>query len=214
MIRKRVSSLIASVLTAGSALVATGSMATAAPAGSESAATLAAEKAVLQKVVTSSNPQSAAQSLSSHDRALLDLATQHQTGVTTVTGSSAPAAAVQTQVNGMAVTAAAAGGCWWVHTDTEWYDLGINDGETWMTLNWCGNGSTITSYSVSNYGGRGKGGQSYDGVVATPSLNVGWEVRQAVEFNFDYFGSHAYPCNQIRGGASGLYSTRTTCNLN
>ena len=74
--------------------------------------------------------------------------------------------------------------------------------------------SRITSWSVPLYGGRGASGNSYDGVAGRGALNVGWEVRQYVEFTFNYAWVHAYPCEQIRGGATGLYSVRTnSCNL-
>ncbi len=83
-----------------------------------------------------------------------------------------------------------------------------------MQLNWCGDGSSVTSYWVSNIGGNGSGGFSYNGYSGPYMLDVGWEVRAAVQYNFSIGPVPANPCMQIRGGASGLYSVPyDTCNL-
>ena len=80
-------------------------------------------------------------------------------------------------------------------------------------MNWCGNGSSITSYSRTNTGSTGVNGYHDDGVRNWFPDNVGWEARYAVEWEFDGGGAYAYPCVQIRGGASGKYSTQANCNL-
>jgi hypothetical protein len=61
--------------------------------------------------------------------------------------------------------------------------------------------------------GAGDHGNTYHGVNSRNALNVCWEVRQYAKFDFSYGPIHAYPCMQIRGGATGLYSTRKDCNL-
>lgn len=109
---------------------------------------------------------------------------------------------------------AAASGCWSRYWYYAWGNFGIVMAHTWMTLNWCGNGSTITSYSLGSVGGSSQfPGLAYQGVVATGTLNVGWEVREYVEFRFTAGFLNTTPCQQIRGGASGLYSERDNCNL-
>ena len=108
---------------------------------------------------------------------------------------------------------ALAGGCWSQYKYHKWYDLGLNTGDTWMTAHWCSNGSSITSYSLSNRGGQGYKGIEYKGLGGTYRSNVGWEVRQAQSFKFSVLWANANPCMQIRGGRTGLYSYRATCNL-
>lgn len=111
------------------------------------------------------------------------------------------------------VSTSSTSGCWYEYIYQEWYDYGFHSGNTWMQLNWCGSGGSITSWSTSNVGGQGLGGVSYDGVVGKGHLNVGWEVRVYREFKFDLYGFVANPCMQIRGGATGLYSYQQSCNL-
>jgi hypothetical protein len=186
-----VSSLLLVLIATASAQAATG------PPGSK----LAAEKLVLQKVADAPNRSAAFRSLSASERALLRQALTHTTAVTVIS-------------QGGPTTSSASGDpCWYRYWYLKWYDLGINTGDSWMQLNWCSNGSSITSYSTTNYGGIGRNGNSYDGVASRGSLNVGWEVRSYVEFHFNFFMVNAYPCMQIRGGATGLYSTRKNCNL-
>jgi hypothetical protein len=197
---------------AGAASAAPPAVSTSAGVAAASASTedLTAETRVLGTVVTAADHKAAYQGLSAADKSLFTLALTHQTAVQTksATIEVAPSASLANKANlsGGAVVAAATR-CWSYPLDITWYDLGFADGETWNTLNWCSVSNVISSYSMSNVGGRGLGGQTYDGVVATWFNNVGWEVRGVSEYNFDYFGSHAYPCNQIRGGATGLVST-------
>lgn len=115
--------------------------------------------------------------------------------------------------SGDSVTAAAAGGCWNQYKYYKWYDLGVNTGDTWMQANWCSNGSSITSYSLTNRGGQGYKGIKYEGLGQKYTRNLGWEVRQAQTFKFSILWANANPCMQLRGGATGLYSFRANCNL-
>jgi hypothetical protein len=190
------SSLFLVVTATASAQAATG------PSASRSGGTLAAEKLVVQKVADASDHSAAFRSLSAGEKALFRQALTHLTGVTVIS-------------RGAPVTTSSASGdpCWYWYWNYRWSDLGVTEGYTWMQLNWCSNGSSITSYSTTNYGGQGENGFTYDGVAARGSLNVGWEVRSYVEFHFNIMGLNADPCMQIRGGATGLHSLRTTCNL-
>jgi len=103
--------------------------------------------------------------------------------------------------------------CWQYRKYYDWYDLGVNTGQTWMTANWCGNSNGITSYSLTNRGGVGFNGVSYQGLGNYSVNNVGWEVRQAQVFKFSFGWANANPCMQIRGGKSGLAGFQANCNL-
>jgi hypothetical protein len=89
----------------------------------------------------------------------------------------------------------------------------------WMGLNWCGSGGSITSSSVFDRGGEtATPGWRYLGHGGSGSRNMGWEVRKYVQENFALGTAgwdviSASRCGQIRGGASGLYSTRQDCDL-
>ena len=109
--------------------------------------------------------------------------------------------------------AAAASNCYAQRRTYKWSDLGVNTGETWMTANWCGNNNGVTSYSLTNKGGVGYNGVSYQGLGAYSVNNVGWEVRQAQVFKFSFAWASASPCMQIRGGKTGLTSFQPNCNL-
>lgn len=139
----------------------------------------------------------------------------HQHAPTSVerTAPLSHAAALAQGLNPVAVLASSK--CWYKYDYHKWHDFGVHDGDTWMQLNWCSSGGRITTYNVNNIGGKATvGGLSYNGHSSPNELNVGWEVRASVAFNFSVTWDHVYPCMQIRGGASGLYSTQTTCNLN
>lgn len=169
------------------------------------------EKAVLEKVTTASDHAAAFKALSTSDQALFRQALTHQTAVVTQGPAveASPGASAGTNAAPALVTAAAGSGCWWAYLDIEWYDLGINDGETWNQLNWCSANGSITSYYLNNIGGRGKAGQTYNGVKGNYYSNVGWEVRAVSEYHFSFANipfTDVYPCNQIRGGATGLHS--------
>jgi hypothetical protein len=203
---------VASLLVAS---VATTAQAASAKGGAEN---LAAEKAVLSKVVTASNPNVVYNSLSASDKGLLKLAMTHQTATSSgsVTGKLSPAEVRAAVAAGKLSKESpmAAGGCWFHYQQYTWSDLTYSEGQTWFQLNWCSDGSNVSSYYPSNIGGRGLGGVSYDGVVGQYDNNVGWEARYAIAFHFDFFGVGATPCMQIRGGKTGLWSAQQDCNLN
>jgi hypothetical protein len=230
----RVARVLVSASLAALAVTGTGGVAAAAGAGVAGASTpgaaqasLASQKAVLERVVNASDHVAAYKALSTSDQAVFRQALTHQTAVVTegpVTAASPSPGAGSGGTTSPLVATSAVSGCWQVNLDIEWYDLGINDGETWNRLNWCAANGSVTSYYLNNIGGRGKAGQTYDGVEGNYYLNVGWEVRAVTEYHFSYTGvpwSDVYPCNQIRGGATGLYSTPGAdgghggdCNLN
>jgi len=85
-----------------------------------------------------------------------------------------------------------------------------------MQLNWCGSGGRITSWSQSNVGCAGYHGASC-AVSSKAERNVVWEIRSSRYYNANFFGFSNTICMQIRGGATGLYSTRSsnhsTCSL-
>jgi len=54
-------------------------------------------------------------------------------------------------------------------------------------------------------------------VSSKAERNVVWEIRSSRYYNANFFGFSNTICMQIRGGATGLYSTRSsnhsTCSL-
>jgi hypothetical protein len=98
-------------------------------------------------------------------------------------------------------------------------DYFVIDGHAWHTLIWCANTLTkrITSYSLGAVGAQSDvPGLFYDGVSGSGFYNVGWEVRSYVQYKWHVGWGivfEDYACSQIRGGATGLYSYRNTCNL-
>lgn len=181
---------------------------------------------VVRTVLLSADPQATLASLSTADQALFADSLKHQTHKSRSSGGTfTPSTAQQTAMTqvspvgasptvGSTALASAYASCWYHYDYTDYYDFGIHDGATWMQLNWCASGGSITSWSVPIAGGTGYAGNSYNGIVGSGALNVGWEVRQYKEFSFDYGPAYAYPCEQIRGGATGQYSTRyDSCNL-
>lgn len=170
-------------------------------------------EAIALSVYGSADPQEAIAALSPTEVEAMAARIDSWTAVesASLTWKTKPTAA-ETAAMGGAV-AQAAGGCWSQYKYYKWYDLWINTGDTWMTAHWCSNGSSITSYSLSNRGGQGYKGIAYQGLGGTYRSNVGWEVRQAQSFKFSVLWANANPCMQIRGGRTGLYSFRANCNL-
>lgn len=89
----------------------------------------------------------------------------------------------------------------------------------WQGLDWCGNGTSITSYSRYDRGGEtSTPGWTYIGPAGATYNNVGWEIRSRTQETFQ-FSVIGYPiqtpteCGQIRGGAGGLTSSSTSCSL-
>ena len=201
---------------AATALLGLAVVPTPASAGTTSTENIAAERAVLAKVLDAPDGDAAYAALPATEKALLARAVTHQQATTLVSrgGKLSPERAAA--LGGAAASAAAAaGGCWWHYQYDSWSDLGYTEGFTWMQLNWCSNGSSITSWSRSKTGGQGQDFFVWKGIVGSWPQNVGWEIRDAVEFGFTLPGGVSFqPCMQIRGGRTGLYSTQRTCNLN
>ncbi len=123
-------------------------------------------------------------------------------------------AATPTEASHMAgIAERAASKCYSQYEYRKWYDLTVNTGDTWMTAHWCSNGTKITSYRLSGQGGQGYKGITYSGLGSRTTKDVGWEVRQAQQFKFSIWILGAQPCMQIRGGATGKYSSKGSCDL-
>jgi hypothetical protein len=164
--------------------------------------TVTAEQPVVAKVAGAQDSRAAFQALSTPDSTLFVESFQNIKATTISSGGGelpSPAAGIR---------------CWYHYQYDSWSDLTFHEGDTWMQLDWCSNGRTITSFRTSHFGGRGDSGVTYVGVKARGYSNVGWEARSFVEFHFNFFRrADAYPCMQIRGGHTGLYSTQRSCNL-
>lgn len=187
----------------------------------QSPATMNAERAVLVEVTHAANPEASYKSLDASDKALFSLALTHQTATPIVSESgrlsNAQAVKLGLKPDAALSTAASvspmASGCWWHYQYDAWSNLDIAEGDTWYQLNWCANNGTITSYSPSDIGCAGENGSTCNGVNSKWGVDVGWEVRYVVQYNFSnvlYFVS-AQPCEQIRGGATGLYYENESC---
>ncbi|KOU36204.1 hypothetical protein ADK54_34740 [Streptomyces sp. WM6378] len=105
------------------------------------------------------------------------------------------------------------GGCWTAFAYDTWSDFTIAEGNTWFNLNWCSDGSRITTYDYRNVGAQGLLGFQYTGIAGNFEYNAGWEAREAIEYRFSFEGKRFYVCEQLRGGVTGLYSHRQDCNL-
>lgn len=82
----------------------------------------------------------------------------------------------------------------------------------WQRLNWCHNGSKVTSWKVTDRGGETSTPLwSYSGHQSQGSYNAVWEIRSYTQERFTYWAGTKTPCLQIRGG-NGLYSSRQSCN--
>jgi hypothetical protein len=220
---------VRSLVFATAALLGTGAVSASTASAADSTTVRAAQQRVVNKIADASTPSAVGSALSAAERQLLQESLHNQTVKTVYRTGRLRANSPEVQAMGPAAVKAASmvtpageaantvtpnsSGCWYHYQYDSWSDVHVNDGDTWMQLNWCASGGTITSHSVSNYGGKGYYGNEYEGVVSKPSSDVGWEIRQAVEFHFNWFGANAQPCMQIRGGATGLYSTSKTCNL-
>lgn len=110
-------------------------------------------------------------------------------------------------------------GCWDAYARYNYKAAAGNTVYTaWQGLTWCGSGGRITSYHVFDRGGEtSTPGWSYTGHGGSGSRNVGWEVRQYTQEKFTFgigqYGFTQTRCLQVRGGATGLYSTRSDCVL-
>ena len=101
---------------------------------------------------------------------------------------------------GLTAAATTAGGCWYYYSYKDWYDLGINDGSTWMQLNWCASATAITKYFVSNVGGASNalGYSGYRGPYWR-MVNNSHEIRSLIVFTFNSGPFSLSPCMQLRG---------------
>jgi hypothetical protein len=165
----------------------------------------AADKSTVAGVTGARNPAAAFLSLSSADRA------QFREAVANTAGGTISGGGGTTQPGRIAN----AGGCWYWYQYMVWKSPPGYEADTWMQLDWCSNGRTITGFRTSNWGGSTARSDflHYDGVQGRAFLNVGWEVRSMVEFHYNYYSLNWYPCEQIRGGATGLYSVGRSCSL-
>ncbi|WP_369387920.1 hypothetical protein AB5J72_10150 [Streptomyces sp. CG1] len=105
------------------------------------------------------------------------------------------------------------GGCWTAFAYDKWSDFTIAEGITWFNLNWCSDGSTVTTYDYRNVGAQGLLGFQFTGIAGNFEYNAGREAREAIEYRFSFEGKRFFVCEQLRGGATGLYSHRQDCNL-
>lgn len=161
-----------------------------------------------RRVIEAPNPTEAYQALSETERQMLDRATQPvRTELVETRGRMPTQADVEPD------------GCWRAYAR---YAAKGAFGNTiytwWQGLYWCGANSRITSYRVIDRGGEtSTPGWSYEGRGGQGTLNVGWEVRSYTQEKFRFrAGPIDYTqtrCAQVRGGATGLYSERSSCNL-
>ena len=125
--------------------------------------------------------------------------------------------AAMTRAAGTRPAVAARERCWYRYWYYDWGTFGVVMAHTWMTLNWCGDGTRVTRWSRGAVGGTSSvAGLSYRGIAGRGALHVGWEVRAYTQFLFSAglgLTIDTTPCQQIRGGAGGLYSQRDTCDL-
>lgn len=86
----------------------------------------------------------------------------------------------------------------------KWYDVLINTGDTWMTLNWCIDvmRGTMVSSSLTNVGGRGYLGITYEGQGSQYWDRKSSGVMVAQQFRFSIWVLGAQPCMK-RGQAPG-----------
>lgn len=189
--------------------------------GSPSTPDSASQATAVESVLGSSNPQAKFASLSARDQAAFTESLNHLTTTSTTTGgpialtpaeqlSMTQGSVQKISVGGASVNAtapSAGAGCWQVYHATNYYDLAVQTGQTWMQLNWCGKSGKITSWKLLTAGGIGMHGMSYNGVKSKQTYNAGYEIRYSVAFDFSLTWAHFYPCEQTRGGATGLYST-------
>jgi hypothetical protein len=174
---------------------------------------------IAKQVLAAANPAAAYNKLTAGQKAAYGSAekpvsvTAQVTDLRKTSGSAASPLATGSAVSPLV------SGCWSAYVLYDWKAAAGNTVyTTWQGLDWCANGS-ISSWHVFVRGGEtSTPGWSYDGPHGAGSYNVGWEVRQYTQEKFtfgagQYFGYSTTPCTQIRGGATGLYSTRATCNL-
>jgi len=220
-VRTRTAMRTARALTVTGMLMASltlGSVATA--VAQPSSENLGAEKAALVKIVSAKDHKAAYDSLSATDKALYAKALTHQK-VTEVKHAnrmssaevSAAVASGELAAKPAFAATSSGGACWSAYAYDTWSDLTVAEGNTWFTLNWCSDGTRVTTYDYRNVGGQGLNTWQYTGIAGNFETNVGWEAREAIEYRFSFEGKNFFVCEQLRGGATGLYSHQQSCNL-
>lgn len=87
-------------------------------------------------------------------------------------------------------------------------------GESWMTTRWCSTLFNITSYSLTDKGGRGNVGISYVGLGQSTSRKPNaYNVYQAQIFKFKIGSANAEPCMHTRAKSDGTIGLYNGCNL-
>lgn len=171
---------------------------------------------VAKAVTSSADPQAAIRNLGPKEKVAFQQAVDQYATVTidaTRTGRLTPAQAAQAGASTSSAVAAASGGCWYNYQHAKETLIYVTIGTVWMQLNWCGNGTKVTSYNVNPYGCAGTNGFSCSELPAQ-FRNLSWEVRALGRYPFSTFqGISATQCAQIRGGASGLTSSPVSCTL-
>ena len=167
---------------------------------------------IARRVLTSSDPVAAANALQGAERTAFQEALDKDLTVVPAESYTSAMTAEQAAAAGVSNARLTAGGCWYNYQASYITGWGITIGRIWMQLNWCGNGSRVTSYNANPYGCMGQYGFS---CTADPVSfrDVGWEVRALGLYRFTIAWGSSTKCAQIRGGASGLYSTRMDCVL-
>jgi len=217
----RIGTLVRLALLACAAALAILGAAPAQAASSTTSSATTSQAQVVGLVLRSANPTAAFDSLTVNQRALF-LESQQHLSATTVVSFGGPLGSTTSKPAGPLAVTPNANGCWYWYLYTTWDNFGYTEGDTWTQLNWCGSGGRITSHSLSNVGGKSDDVFfTYNGVVGEPgglySVSGHQEWRQVVEYQFTVhvpgFSGTANPCQQTRGGSTGLVSTNYSCNL-
>ncbi|MDZ7910887.1 MAG: hypothetical protein U5O16_03490 [Rhodococcus sp. (in: high G+C Gram-positive bacteria)] len=151
------------------------------------------------------------------------MAQERNLDVEALTSPDAPAAPLDelsTEEQQMVEKLGGPAGCYYTRQQSNWKSRwGFTAVEQWMTLEWCWNGTTITSYDVPDRGGRGVApGWNYIAQAGGGKQNFGWEARGYVNdtigigFGNNIIVANTQVCTQVRGGGN-LYSYRASCDL-
>jgi hypothetical protein len=193
---------------------------------SQTPAVLAAERVVFVEVLHAKDPKATYSRLSASDQTLYKMALTHQTAKTLASRTTQLTYAQAVKLGLKPTTTLSSNlsahpgvivnnWCWSHYQYDAWSDLTVNDGNTWFTLNWCGNinADSINSWSATDIGCQGASGSTCNGIDKQWAVDVTWEVRYVVEYSFSnvLYWFNAQPCEQIRGGATGQFSNNETC---
>jgi hypothetical protein len=170
-----------------------------------------ADRLVLS-VLTSANPMASAASIPAAERQAFQSSLDRNVRTIREGGHKARQMSLE-QAKGAGLDASrASSGCWYDYESSGITVFGVSVGRIYMQLNWCGNGSQVTSYNARPYGCIGQNGFTCD-EQSVLFRNVGYEVRALGRYRFTIAWASSTRCAQIRGGAGGLYSTNTSCVL-